>query len=471
MTDHRVHAFTDDLLGDHDAVALAELVRRGEVTARELAEAAIARVEKVNVALNAVELADYERALERAGVASDGVFAGVPSFIKDNTDMKGLPTRHGSAAVGSTPAAADGEFARQYMSLGFTILGKTTLPEFGFNCSTEYEDREPTRNPWHTGHSAGGSSGGSAALVAAGAVPIAHANDGGGSIRIPAACCGLVGLKPTRGRFVDSKMAKSLPVKVVGEGVVTRTVRDTAHFFYGAERYQRARKLPPVGLVEGPSDRKLRIGMVVDSITGIPTCAETRATVAETARRLEQLGHSIEEVAAPAPQSFIDDFTDYWGFLAFMVSRFGKYDLGKDFDASRLDGLSKGLAGRFAKRGWRVPLTFYRLQRTRREQQRRLSRFDLVLSPVLGHVTPELGYVSPDVPFDELLDRLLKYVSFTPINNANGSPAISLPVGQSDKGLPIGVQLSAHHGDERTLLEVAYALEQAAPWRRLDQMG
>ena len=474
MTEKRVHAFADDVLGDYDAVALADMVRRGEVSPRELAEAAIARVEKVNGALNAVQLADYERALAQAGEKTGqagGVFAGVPSFIKDNTDLKGLPTRHGSDAVGNTPAAADGEFARQYMSLGFTILGKTTLPEFGFNCSTEYQNREPTRNPWHTDHSPGGSSGGSAALVAAGAVPIAHANDGGGSIRIPAACCGLVGLKPTRGRFVDSKMARSLPVKVVGEGVVTRTVRDTAHFFHGAEQYQRAKKLAPVGLVEGPGNRKLRIGMVIDSITGIPTCPETRATVEETARLLEGMGHRIEIVAAPAAPSFVDDFTDYWGFLAFMVSRFGKHDLGKDFDASRLDDLSKGLAKRFSRRGWRVPMTFYRLQRTRREQQRRLRDFDLVISPVLGHVTPELGYVSPDVPFDELLDRLLKYVSFTPINNANGSPAISLPVGQSEKGLPIGVQLSAHHGDEKTLLEIAYALEQANPWRRIHQAG
>lgn len=467
MKGSRIHAFADDLLADHDAVALADLVRRGEVSARELAEAAIARVEKVNGALNAVQLADYERALEQAGKSGDGVFAGVPSFIKDNTDLKGLPTRHGSLAVPDTPALRDGAFARQYLSLGFSILGKTNLPEFGFNGTTEYQGLEPTRNPWHTGYSSGGSSGGSAALVAAGAVPIAHANDGGGSIRIPAACCGLVGLKSTRGRFVDGEMARTLPVKVVSEGVVTRSVRDTAHFFAGAEQYQRARKLPPIGLVEGPGARRLRIGLIVDSITGSPTCPETRAAIEQTVALLEGLGHHVEEVPHPAKASFIEDFADYWGFLAFMASRFGKHSLGKEFDADKLDDLSKGLAARFRRRGWRSPLTMLRLQNTRRAHAKAMRQHDLILSPVLAHVTPQLGHISPDVPFDELFERMMNYVSFTPINNANGSPAISLPLGRSADGLPIGVQFSAAHGDERTLLEMAYELEQAAPWQRI----
>lgn len=467
MTEKRVHAFADDLLAQHDAVALADMLRRGEVTARELAEAAIARVEKVNGTLNAVELPDYERALDGAGQKSEGVFAGVPSFIKDNTDLKGLPTRHGSRAVPATPAPEDGAFARQYLSLGFTILGKTSLPEFGFNGTTEYQDREPTRNPWHTEHSSGGSSGGSAALVAAGAVPIAHANDGGGSIRIPAACCGLVGLKPTRGRFVDSEMSRALPVKVVSEGVVTRSVRDTAHFLAGAEHYRRARKLPPVGLVEGPSGRRLRIGLIVDSITGQPTCPETRAALMDSVRLLEAQGHRVEEIGHPAKQAFIDDFADYWGFLAFMVTRFGRHSLGRDFDASQLDDLTRGLEKRFRRRGWRFPLTLARLQDTRRQHARAMRDVDLVLSPVLAHVTPELGHISPAVPFEELFERMMNYVSFTPINNANGSPAISLPLGESSRGLPIGLQFSAAHGDERTLLELAYELEAVQPWRRI----
>lgn len=466
MSQTRIHAFGDDLLGDHDAVALAGMVRRGEVSPVELAEAAIARVEKVNSVLNAVQVADYEQGRERATRGGDGIFAGVPTFIKDNTDVAGLPTRHGSRAVPATPALKHGAFAKQYLAQGFTLLGKTTLPEFGFNGTTEYEGAAPTRNPWHTDHSCGGSSGGSAALVAAGAVPIAHANDGGGSIRIPAACCGLVGLKSTRGRFVTNEMAKTLPVNVVCDGVVTRSVRDTAHFFAGAEQYWQNRKLPQVGLVEGPGKKRLKIGLVMDSLTG-QTCAETRATVEQTVALLESLGHLVEPMPLPVKPSFVDDFSDYWGFLAFMASRFGQHSFGKGFDAEQLDGLSKGLAERFRKRGWRLPLVLTRLQRTWQQYEKVMRNYDAVLSPVLAHVTPELGYISPEVPFDELFERMMNYVSFTPMNNASGSPAISLPMGESDKGLPIAVQFSSAHGAERTLLELAFEIEQARPWRRI----
>jgi amidase len=466
MTDPRIHAFCDDVLADHDAVALADLVRRREVSPLELAEAAIARVDKVNGVLNAVEVPDYDQARTRAARSATGLFAGVPSFIKDNTDVAGLPTRHGSRAVGPAPAQKDGAFARQYLAQGFTLLGKTRLPEFGFNGTTEYQGQAPTRNPWNPEYSSGGSSGGAAALVAAGAVPIAHANDGGGSIRIPAACCGLVGLKSTRGRFVTNEMAKTLPVNVVSDGVVTRSVRDTAHFFAGAEQYWRNRKLPEVGLVEGPGRRRLKVGLITDSLTG-PTCAETRATLDATVALLERLGHRVELMPLPVPPSFVDDFADYWGFLAFMAGRFGRHSFGKDFDPQQLDGLSLGLAERFRTRGWRLPAVLYRLRRSWHDYAKVLRDYDAVLSPVLGHVTPPIGYISPDVPFEQLFERMMNYVNFTPINNASGSPAISLPVGQSASGLPIAVQFSSAHGAERTLLELAFEIEQAQPWRRI----
>ncbi|MCU0983137.1 MAG: amidase [Pirellulaceae bacterium] len=467
MANNRIHAFDNDLLADHDAVALADLVRRREVSPVELAEAAIARVEKVNGALNAVQVADYERALDAAAKPRAGLLAGVPSFVKDNTNLRGLPTRYGSQAVGNRPAEADGAFAKQFLSLGFTVLGKTTLPEFGFNSTTEYQGRPPTRNPWSLDHSSGGSSGGSAALVAAGAVPIAHGNDGGGSIRIPAACCGLVGLKPTRGRLIEGEMARSLPVKIVVEGVLTRSVRDTAYFLAGAEQYWPNGKLPPVGLVEGPGKRRLTIGLVLDSITGIPTCPETRSAVEQTVTLLEELGHRVEEMPPPVPRSFIDDFSDYWGFLAFLVTQFGRRRFGRSFETGRLDNLTRSLAARFRRRSWRLPLTLIRLRWNARHPAAVVMNYDLVLSPVLGHVTPELGYLSPELPFPELFRRLMRYVSFTPINNASGGPAIALPMGVAANGLPIGVQFSAVPGDERTLLEIAYELEQAKPWRRI----
>ena len=469
MSPHHLHAFSDDALGTDDAVGLATRIRRGEVSAQQVAEAAMARINAVNGGLNALAVTDVSAAPHLSGTSRHGAFAGVPSLIKDNTDLKGLPTRHGSNAVGANPATKDGAFAKQYLAMGFNVLGKTRLPEFGFNGTTEYADRAPVRNPWHLNHSAGGSSGGAAALVAAGAVPIAHANDGGGSTRIPAACCGLVGLKPTRGRLAVSEMAQKLPVNIVSEGVVTRTVRDTAHFYAAAEQYQAAKKLPPVGLVEGPGQRRLKIGLITESITGHPTCPETRQTVLDTAALLDGLGHHVEDMTHPVTPRFIDDFSDYWGFLAFMVSRFGHLDLGADFDKHRLDDLTRGLSARFRRRSWRFPMTLLRLKRSWNDYAKAMRDYDLVLSPVLGHVTPKLGDLNPAVPFDELFQRMIRYVSFTPLNNASGSPAISLPLGMSRDGLPIGVQLAAAHGDERTLLEIAYELEQATPWQRLDQ--
>ena len=197
----RVHAFGNDVLAGHDAVALAGLIRKGEISAIEVAEAAIARARKVNGTLNAIEHDIFAHALTTAASRKPtGVFGGVPTFVKDNADMEGLPTRSGTRAATARVAAQHGPFTEQYLAQGFTVLGKSSLPEFGFNASTEFEEDHPTRNPWNPDYSAGGSSGGSAALVAAGVVPIAHANDGGGSIRVPAACCGLVGLKPTRNR-------------------------------------------------------------------------------------------------------------------------------------------------------------------------------------------------------------------------------------------------------------------------------
>lgn len=465
-----VHAFTDDVLADHDAVALATLIRAGEISAREVCEAAVKRAERVNPALNAIELECFASALERSRFAAEGVLAGVPSFIKDNTDLAGLPTNHGSLAVRAQPALVDGPFAKQLLSTGLVVLGKSRLPEFGFNASTEFAGRAPTRNPWQTDFSAGASSGGSAALVAAGVVPIAHANDGGGSIRIPAACCGLVGLKLSRGRHVDGDIARSLPVNIVSEGVVTRSVRDTAYFFAGLEQAYCNPALKPVGLVQRAGKQRLRVGLVLDSITGHRTDNATRDTVIATSRLLEGLGHRVEEFPLPISPGFASDFSIYWGLLSFLTARFGKKLMSPDFDAARLDGLSRGLASFYLQHFHKTPMVLYRLRRTAKEYASLFRQYDVVLSPVLAHTTPRLGYLAPEQPFEQLFERLRQYVSFTPLNNAAGGPAISLPMGATSEGLPIAVHASAGHGEERMLLELAYELEEAMPWRRIQDV-
>ncbi|MET1037925.1 MAG: amidase, partial [Aeromicrobium sp.] len=341
-----------------------------------------------------------------------------------------------------------------------------TMPEFGFNATTEYQTLPPTRNPWNTGYSAGASSGGSAALVASGVVPIAHANDGGGSIRIPAAACGLVGLKPTRGRVVAAAEAATLPIDIISNGAVTRTVRDTAHFLAATQAYRPAPGMQPLGLVEGASDRRLRVGLIVDSVAG-PTDDDTRKAVLATADLLGSLGHDVHEIELPVDERFMEDFKHYWGLLAFSTQHFGRRVMGPNFDKAQTDGLTRGLARRFVRQAWRTPMALRGLKASELRYRAAFDDVDLILSPTLGHTTPELGFLSPAVEFPLMFERLVRYVAFTPINNAAGGPAISLPLGRSSADLPIGVHFSAPHGHEQRLLEIAYELEAAQPFARI----
>jgi amidase len=464
----RVHAFSNDALGDLDAVGVADAIRGGDISAREATEAAIARAEQVDPALNAFVVRDFERGLDQASDPTPGPLSGVPTVIKDNTDVAGLPTRQGSEATPARDALADAEFTTQMRGTGLVVLGKSTMPEFGFNASTEFENLPPTRNPWNPEFSAGASSGGSAALVASGVLPIAHANDGGGSIRIPAAACGLVGLKPTRGRTAEMAEAAHLPVNILSNGVVTRTVRDTAHFLAGAEAFAPAGGLPPIGLVEGPASRRLRVGLILDSVA-TPTDDETRAAVQDTATLLEKLGHTVIEVPLPVTERFIADFTHYWALLGFSTQHFGKRTIGPDFDKTRTDPLTRYLARRFVRQAWRTPTAIRNLRRSEVTYRQGFAEqgVDVVLSPTLGHTTPKLGHLSPTVEFPEMFDRLVHYATFTPLHNAAGAPAVSLPLGSTSDDLPIGVHISALHGDERTLLEIAYELEAARPFARI----
>ncbi len=471
------HVFSNDAMGEEDATALANRIRSRDISITELTRAAVARARAAEPLIHGVVSENYEAAIKAASgldASEESIplplFRGVPTFIKDNTDVAGLATRHGSLAVPENRAGETSQFARQMLAQGFLCLGKSTLPEFGFNASTEPAHDVPTRNPWNLAYSSGASSGGSAALVAAGVVPIAHANDGGGSTRIPAACCGLVGLKPTRGRLVDNEAAASLPVNIITDGVVTRSVRDTANFLDQAEAFYRNPKLPAVGRIEGPSGRPLKIGLVLDSINGHKTDDITRQTVEETARKLEKLGYQIEPVPVPVHSSFPDDFALYWALLAFGVRAKGKKLIHPAFDKQKTDALTKGLDKMARRQFWRLPTALWRLKRSWHDYAHAMAGFDAVLTPVLGHTTPPLGHLSPEVPFDILFDRLRKYVSFTPLANATGAPAISIPMTRTPDQLPVSVQFMGRHGGERTLLDIAFTLEAENPWPLLSDL-
>lgn len=467
----KVHAFTDDALGKLDAVAIAERIKSKEITPKEAVAAAIERAKQVNPNINAIVTELYDRALEESEQAS-GPFAGVPMFLKDMVHVKGVPVHHGTTAYKETPepSTSTDPIVQQIFAQGFVSLGMSTMPEFGFTASTEFPNGDATRNPWNTDHSAGGSSGGSAALVAAGVVPIAHAADGGGSIRIPADACGLVGLKASRGRLLKASKFKRQPVEIAIDGIVSRSVRDTAHFYAQAEQYYKNRRLPDIALVEGPSKRKYRIGFTGDSVKDLGADADTRIGLNETAKLLESLGHEVVPFQLPVKDRFIDDFANLWSVGGFYFERYGKKVFGEHYEPAELSGLTKGLSEHFRQNKVKTAASIIRLRNSFRQYRRMFkhSGLDMILTPTTAHVPPAIGYLSMTLPYEELFERIQKWACFTPYHNATGGPSISLPVQHyAEEDLPMGMLLSANLGQESVLLDIAYQLEAAQPWKKI----
>ena len=463
----QISAFADDALGDLDAVGLVDALAAGHVSRAEVIEAAIARTQKVNPDLNGLAYEAFDRARARADAHPyGGYFDGVPTFIKDNVEAAGMPMMEGTDAWEPRPSAVDGDFVRTYLATGLAPLGKTQLSEFGFSASAEHPRLGAVRNPWDTERTAGASSSGSGAFVAAGVVPIAHANDGGGSIRIPASCNGLVGLKPSRGRLPLDKDTREMPIRIVANGVVTRSVRDTAAFYREVEKTWRNPKLAPIGDITGPGRTRLRIGVFTKSVIR-ESSPEVRQRTLETAALLEGMGHRVEHLdQPPVPASFIDDFLLYWALLSFALVRSGKRRFGPSFDRSRLDNLTLGLERHAGRNLHRLPVTIARLATLRRRMLKQISGYDVLLTPTLAEEPPVIGHLDPTADYDQIISRLVDWVAFTPLQNVTGDPAISLPLAVSASGLPIGMMFSAPIGGEATLLGLAYELEAASAFRR-----
>lgn len=446
------------ILGDLDATAIAELIRKGDISPAEALECTRQRVEHVNPQLNAIVDSDFGMNGKPLG---DGVFAGVPTFIKDLVKVKGFVNRQGSVGVPDRKMRSSEKLVHQIASTGCVIVGKSTTSEFGLLPSAETLLHGITRNPVHTEYSTGGSSGGAAALVAAGVVPFAHAMDGGGSIRIPASCCGLVGLKPSRGRHVGSP-SLGLPVDIVTNGIVSRTVRDTANYFHGIEQFRPNRKLKPIGHVTGPSDRRLRIGMFTQNPAGIEAHTDVSKAVLDAGKRCEELGHTVEYIPNPYSDRILFDFLVYYSFLAWLLVGFGRVAVHPRFNSRKVEPFTSGLASFFNKSMLHAPTSFnYLSRKLSKEYDALFGKYDVLLSPTILEPVPKLGYFGGDQPFISLVMRLNNYVNFTILQNATGAPAISLPMGKCANGLPVGPQFAARLGDDSTLLELAFELEQA----------
>ena len=459
-------SFTDDILSASDATEIVERLRSKQISPAEVWEAVVNRALKTAPVLNAIASEGFEPPPDFSSIT--GSFQGLPLFVKDNLATQGFFTGFGSAAVTPRLEKWSDPYVKQLGRMGFAFIGKSSLPEFGFNATTEPENRQATPNPWNIGHSSGASSGGAAALVASGVVPIAHGNDGGGSIRIPAACCGLVGLKPSKGRHINSFAARALPLNILSEGVLSRSVRDTALFHFEAEKHYRNNRLHPIPQTFEPGKKRLRIGVIFDSLVGLPMDSDVNDAVSNCAIHLSQLGHEVEEIPFPVNQGFAEDFTLYWSFMSYLVKRSGKLAIGKKFDPDKMDGFSQGLAAFYQRHILKSPMSLMRLKKQGQRSLEAFKKVDVILSPTLNHAPPPLGYLSPEVPFETLFERLRNYVGFTPLANVSGAPAISLPLARSREDLPIGLQFMANIGREDLLLGLAFELEQSIGWQHLD---
>jgi amidase len=471
LKNKRIHSFRDDVLEHHDAVALASLIKNKVISQVEVIRASIDRANKIKAPINPIVFENYEEAIVQAAKEIKGSFAGVPIFMKDLTLVKGIPTYFGSDAfIGAPPATTTDKIAHQIFSMGFINMGTSSLPEFGLTCSTEFPDRNNTLNPWNSDYSAGGSSGGSAALVAAGVVPIAHAADGGGSTRIPAACCGLIGLKPTRDRILLSSAFEKPLVKISIDGVLSRSVRDTAHFYYEAEKYYHNQTLPQIGLVNAPLKKKLNIGYIEEALNDSTIDQPVKRVFNETLKMLEDLGHSLQPVKWPITDEMRQDFKMLWAANGFIINRFGKLLFKKPYDSSKLTLLTKGLSRFYAKNFWRRPLFIRRLKRlsAHYESFMETNQIDIILTPTVAQLTPPIGHLGMHLPYETIMERMGFWARYTAYANANGSPSISLPLGHDDEhDLPIGMLFGAKYGQDRLLIELSLQLEQYRPWKKI----
>jgi amidase len=461
-----------------DATAQADFVRAGEVSPRELVEASIERIEALNGELNAVIHPLFEQALEAE--PADGPFRGVPFVVKDlMCTVAGAPHHEGMRFLRDLDFTADADswLAYRFREAGFVLVGKTNTPELGIVPTTEPVAYGPSRNPWDPTRSTGGSSGGSAAAVASGMVSIGHAGDGGGSIRIPASCCGLVGLKATRGRVSMAPMG-DFASGLATELVVSRSVRDTAAVLDWAaaevppgEPYFAPAQARPYADEVGADPGALRIGLMTagpaDMFATHPDCV---AAAEAAGRTLESLGHAVEpsHPGALDDAGYVENFLVRWSAGVAGALDYWSMRTGKQIGADDVEPLTWALAqkGRTHSASEYLMAVGY-AQLVSRSAAEWWQDFDLLLTPTMGLPPAELGTIGSGAEDADPLapiQRAVPYAEFTAAFNATGQPAISLPLHWSEAGMPIGIQLVGDMGREDLLLRVAAQLEEAAPW-------
>lgn len=448
-----------------DGLAMAERVRSGEVTAAELEAACRHLVAELDGSVHAVADVVPEGEVVAAGDPA-APFAGVPFAVKELLAVPELPWTMGSRLLAGYRVTEVSPYVARLRAAGLRTLCSTASSELGLLGSTESALRGTTTNPWRAGTSAGGSSGGSAAAVAAGIVPLAHANDGGGSIRYPAAVTGLFGFKPTNGRCEPTGQDSGGLASLVVDHVVTRSVRDSAAVLAATERRGTGLDLAPVGLVAGPSDRRLRVATLERTLRGAAPDPAVAAALARTQALLEDLGHHLVDVAPPAIDGealstafFTSAALTVAGVAAMVAPLLGRPPGPDELEPFTLELVAWAAA--FAPDAGAVAEATF--ARARAAYNDLFAHVDVVLSPTVARPPWPVGTLAPDLGRAELIARTEQLVGYTPIHNVSRGPATSVPLEEVD-GLPVGMHLAAAPGEERLLLELAFELEAARPW-------
>jgi amidase len=462
-----------DALAFLDATAQAQLVRNRALKPLELVEAAIARVERLNPTLNAVVAPMFDEARRATREELGGPFTGVPFLLKDLVaEYAGAPLGEGSRFLAGYVASEDTELVRRYRRAGLVVMGKTNTPEFGILPTTEPRRFGPTRNPWDLARTPGGSSGGSAAAVAAGMVPMAHANDGGGSIRIPAACCGLFGLKPTRARNPLGPRYGDMFCGLVAEHAVTRSVRDSAALLDATagpdpgDPYWAPPPARPFAAEVQTEPGRLHIAFTTRAPTGVPVHPDCVVAVEEAARLAAGLGHEVTEGTPAIDADLLTSaFITLWSAgCAWSIDDWARRS-GRTPAPEQLEALTSLLAEMGRRRSAaELLLAVQDLQRVSRDVARFFETYDIWLTPTLAEPPLPLGSFEDSEDPLHGLRRSAAFVPFTPIANVTGQPAMSVPLHWNSQGLPIGTHWVGHFGHEATLFRLAAQLEAAHPW-------
>jgi Asp-tRNA(Asn)/Glu-tRNA(Gln) amidotransferase A subunit family amidase len=453
-----------------DATKLAELIRNRDVSAGEVVDAAIARAEKTNPKINAIVTPMYDAARDAARAGMSGPLAGVPFLVKDLNYVKGVRCSFGSRLWADFVPDHDAEIVSRQRKAGFVLMGKSNTPEVGLAATTESVFLGPCRNPWNLSRTAGGSSGGAAAAVAAGIVPVAHATDGGGSIRIPASCCGLVGLKPTRARTpMGPDTGEGWGGMSIGH-VVSRSVRDQALVLDATHGFEKGSPYAAPAFagsfVEGTSKepRSLRIAIDLVPVSGGAVHAECQEAVQGAAKLLQSLGHKVETASPDFDRAAFVRATDTIVLANVANNIYSRAEkLGVELSADVVEHLTL----RLAQIGRSITADLYaravnHIHATGRLMEGFFGNYDLILSPTLLQPPVPLGYLDTNSEDGETYsDRFRSFWGFTSLYNATGEPAMTLPLHWSKDGLPVGVQLAAPFGEELRLLQVSAQIERA----------